>query len=293
MSRTALLITASLALAACQSTPKPAQDDYADKMAHEHQHDTPTPTPASLAEPEQPVVTSEVVYATVEGVPYTGYMARPAEGAEDAPTLIVIHEWWGLNDEVKSMTRQLAGLGYVALAVDLYGAPAAQDPDQAKAMMSAAMATPPKLMENLRQGSVFLKSQSESSRQGVIGWCFGGAWALQTAIQLPTQIDAAVIYYGRLETEPAALEPIQAPLLGIFGSEDKGIPLESVRAFQASLKQLGKTNTIKVYEGADHAFANPSGTRYDARAATDAWALTRAFLAQHLAEDADLDTTEE
>ena len=95
---------------------------------------------------------------------------------------------------------------------------------------------------------------------------------------------AAVIYYGRLVTEQDQLKALNAPILGIFGAQDKGIPLDSVRAFETSLQALDKAHTIHVYEGADHAFANPSGTHYDAAAAEDAWIRTTAFLAEHLAQ---------
>lgn len=117
---------------------------------------------------------------------------------------------------------------------------------------------------------------------GVVGWCFGGGWSLQTALALGDGIDATVIYYGRLVTDPAELEPLTSPVLGIFGSLDQGIPVETVREFESALDSLGKEATIHVYEGADHAFANPSGTRYNAEAAEDAWEKTMAFFAQNL-----------
>lgn len=95
-------------------------------------------------------------------------------------------------------------------------------------------------------------------------------------------LDAVVIYYGRLITDQETLEAVDAPILGIFGEEDGGIPVESVKAFEASLDALGKEADIHIYEGADHAFANPSGERYDEEAAEDAWEKTRAFLQLHM-----------
>lgn len=280
------IIAAWIMCAACAGS-TPAQSDksdtYTDAMAREHKGDTPTPTPASETTPAAPVDGRDVVYATVDGAPVTGYLAAPKTGAADAPTLIVIHEWWGLNPQIKSMTRQLAAEGYVALAVDLYqGATPATTHEGAKALMMKAMANPERAHANLRQATAFLQKQSSSDALGVIGWCFGGAWSLQTALKQPDAVDAAVIYYGRLVTDPDALKPINAPILGVFGAEDKGIPVDQVRAFEASLKKLGKPHAIHVYPGADHAFANPSGTRYNAAAAEDAWAKTRAFLSQHL-----------
>jgi carboxymethylenebutenolidase len=99
---------------------------------------------------------------------------------------------------------------------------------------------------------------------------------------LPEALDAAVIYYGRVVTEPEQLAPLMMPILGIFGGQDRGIPIESVRQFETMLQTLGKTAEIVVYEEADHAFANPSGTRYEPEAAADAWRRTLEFLAEHL-----------
>jgi carboxymethylenebutenolidase len=119
-----------------------------------------------------------------------------------------------------------------------------------------------------------------AQRRGVIGWCFGGAWALRQAIAHP-DLDAAVIYYGRLETDPARLAKIHAPLLGVFANADKSIPPEAVDAFVAALGQAGRAIELHRYD-ADHAFANPSGAHYDEAAAADAWSHVRRFLATHL-----------
>ena len=117
---------------------------------------------------------------------------------------------------------------------------------------------------------------------GTIGWCFGGGWSLAASLANPEAVDATVIYYGRLETDPARLAALASPVLGLFGSEDRGIPASSVREFEAALASLGKPAEIVIYDGANHAFANPSGGRYDPEAAQDAWAKTKAFFAEHL-----------
>ncbi|RMH21911.1 MAG: dienelactone hydrolase family protein [Acidobacteria bacterium] len=255
---------------------------YADAMAAEHEGDEPTPSPAAETPPASPVESSRVRYATVGGQPVEGVLARPAGAAPGTPGIIVIHEWWGLNDNVEAMAERLAGEGYVALAVDLYGGEVAADRDRARELMMRAMQDAGKAEENLRQAYAFLERQQGAKKIGVIGWCFGGGWSLRTALLLPEQIDATVIYYGRLVTDPEQLKPLAMPILGIFGSEDRGIPVDSVRAFEAALKSLGKDVRVHVYEGADHAFANPSGGRYNAAAAEDAWAKTVAFFAETL-----------
>jgi carboxymethylenebutenolidase len=136
--------------------------------------------------------------------------------------------------------------------------------------------------DNLRQAYRYLSTEAGATRVGTLGWCFGGGWSLNTALLMPESIAATVIYYGRLVTDPDALKTLDMPILGIFGSEDRGIPVETVDAFEKTMRDLNKDVTVKVYEGANHAFANPSGQRYDPQAAEDAWARTVAFLDQHL-----------
>jgi carboxymethylenebutenolidase len=125
----------------------------------------------------------------------------------------------------------------------------------------------------------WLENEGGVERVGSIGWCLGGAMSLRAAMEFPEELDAAVIYYGRLVTDPARLAPLRMPILGIFGGQDRGIPIESVREFETLLETLGKTAEIVVYDEADHAFANPSGTRYQPEAAADAWRRTLEFLA--------------
>lgn len=255
--------------------------DYGSRLYQSHLHDRPIASDAVAQAPSQPVEAEEVVYATVDGQPVTGYLARPANATEPLPGLIVIHEWWGLNDNIEMMTRRLAGEGYMALAVDLLGQ-VADTPEQARAQVQAAAQTPEKLEDNLRQAYQYLTEQ-QATQIGSIGWCFGGSWSLRTALLLPEDLDAAVIYYGgQLVTDPAQLEALQMPILGLFGSLDNNPPVETVKAFESALTSLDKSVQVHVYEGADHAFANPSGTRYNAEAAEDAWIKTVNFLNQHL-----------
>jgi carboxymethylenebutenolidase len=276
--RSPFLLAAALALAAATAT---AEDDHAKKMGREHAHDAPVASPAAALAPRQPVVEEVAPYATLGGKRVVGLLARPKVATGPLPGLIVIQEWWGLNDNIRAMTRRLAGEGYVALAVDLYEGNLADTPDAAMAEMQAAMKDPARLAENLRQAREFLR-RKDTTRVGVVGWCFGGGWSLQTALDRGEDIDAAVVYYGRTIADPAELSKLHAPLLGLFGGRDEGIPIAGVRAMEAELAKLGKDATIVVYEDADHAFANPSGTRYQAAAAEDAWKRTREFFERHL-----------
>ena len=256
--------------------------DHLDAMLREHAHEKPTASPATEVPPAQEVVGSEVEYGTVEGRAARGYLARPARVASgpQLPGVLLIHEWWGLNDHIRAMARRVAGEGYQVLALDLYGGRAAETPEQARALVGEIMGNPGRAADHIRVGTDYL--QERTSRIGVMGWCFGGGWALQAALLQPGRIDAAVMYYGRPVTDPERLQVLRAPLLGLFGGADRGIPVTSVREMEAALRAQGKDVTIQVYEGAGHAFANPSGDSYRAEAAEDAWRRTLAFLARTL-----------
>jgi carboxymethylenebutenolidase len=189
-------------------------------------------------------------------------------------------EWWGLNDHIRHFTDRLAADGYAALAVDLYGGKVATTPEQALETMKKV--DDAKAREILGAAHRFLAEDArvKAKRRGVIGWCFGGGWSLQQAIMQP-DLDAAVIYYGRLETDPKVLAKIEAPVLGVFGNEDDGIPPAAVDAFAAAMKQAGESLELHRYD-APHAFANPSSGNYDTKAAEAAYAEVRAFFGEHL-----------
>lgn len=194
----------------------------------------------------------------------------------------MIHEWWGLNDNVRQAAQRLAGEGYVALAVDLYDGATAEVPKEAIKLMTALSENTARADENLRQAFAFLDGTVGVPRVGSIGWCLGGRWSLRTALLLPDELDAAVIYYGTVVTDEAELAPLTMPVLGNFAEDDPIIPLETVSAFEQAMTNLGKDVDIKIYAGAKHAFSNPSGLAYDPVAAADAWERTTRFLRANL-----------
>jgi len=257
-----------------------SNEEYVSKMEKEHATDEPVASPAAQVVPGVEVVAREAAYAGIDGKDIVGYVAHP-EGELSKAGLVVIHEWWGLNDNVKAMARRLAGAGYLALAVDLYEGEVAEERTDASRLARASGERTEQILDNLGQAIEHLRSAGVE-RIGVIGWCFGGGWSLRTALAFPDQVDATVIYYGRLTTDQDELQSLSSPVLGIFGALDEGIPVASVREFQAALDALDKEAAIHIYENADHAFANPSGTRYNETAAEDAWAKTLAFLSQQL-----------
>jgi carboxymethylenebutenolidase len=213
---------------------------------------------------------------TVQAVLYT-----PA-GKGPFPALIVIHEYWGLNDWVKDQASKLADQGYVALAVDLYRGKVATTPDVAHELMRGVPEDRAK--RDLHAAFEFLQAQPnvKDNRIGSIGWCMGGGYSLDVALQEPT-LAATVINYGHLATDTDTLKKINAPILGLFGGQDHGITPDDVHKFEAAVKQLGKKIDIKIYDDAGHAFENPNNKDgYRADDAADAWKRTVSFLAETL-----------
>jgi carboxymethylenebutenolidase len=185
-----------------------------------------------------------------------GYLALPSGGGKH-PAIIVIHEWWGLNDWVKDQTKQFAADGYVALAVDLYRGKVGTTPDEAHILMRGL--PDDRGLRDLEAAFAYLASRPdvEVTKIGAIGWCMGGGWSIKLA-EVQPKLAAFVVNYGPLPTDAAIIAKIKAPMLGNFGADDKGIPPESVHAFEAAMKAAGKNPDIKIYEGAGHAFQNPN-----------------------------------
>jgi carboxymethylenebutenolidase len=210
---------------------------------------------------------------SVKGMLYT-----PA-GKGPFPAVIVIHEWWGLNDWVKEQASKLADQGYVTLAMDLYRGKVATTPDEAHEIMRGVPEDRAK--RDLAAAFDFLKAQKnvKPERIGSIGWCMGGGYSLDVALQEPT-LAADVINYGHLAVDENSLKKINAPILGIFGGKDRGIPVEDVKKFEQTLKQSGKKIEVVIYPDAGHAFENPNNKEgYRAQDAADAWKRTVDFLA--------------
>jgi carboxymethylenebutenolidase len=257
-------------------------------MSREHANDTPAANAATDVAPRRAVVSERLPYADVNDELVYGHFVFPADMVEPLPAIIMIHEWWGLNDNIRAMAERLAGEGYIVLAVDLFGGEIATTPGEARLRMLSVVENPESASENIRQAYGFVGATAGAPRIGSLGWCFGGGWSLNTAMLFPEDLDATVIYYGQVTDDEEKLRTISAPILGLFGAEDKGITVSSVQQFEAALERLRKDYEIHIYPGADHAFANPSGTAYNADVADDAWQKTLDFLARHLvAESAD------
>lgn len=218
----------------------------------------------------------EVSITTDGGRRVRAALAVPA--ATPAPGVLLVHEWWGLNDQIKSVAAELARQGYFGLAIDFYGGRSTASPDEARKLMQAVDAGA--AFDTAASWARWLKSHAKGTGKiGTVGWCFGGGWSLNASIAEP--VDATVVYYGRVDKTAEQLKRLKGPVLGHFATRDRWITREMVDAFENAMDAAGKRYTVYWYE-ADHAFANPSSGRYDAADAKLAWRRTLDFYAAEL-----------
>ncbi len=221
---------------------------------------------------------SVAYYGSTEGF-YVEPTAEPT-GVGSYPGVVMIHEWWGLNDNIKEMAKKLAQEGYQVLAVDLYNGKVAATSDEARTLTSSL--DQEDALRNLKAAKAYLTNR-DATKIGSLGWCFGGGQSLKMALS-GEKLDATVIYYGQLETDKKKLGVINWPVLGIFGAEDTSIPVSTVEQFKVALTEAGIENSIHIYPGVGHAFANPSGANYAPQPTQDAWTKTLEFLDKNLKE---------
>lgn len=211
-----------------------------------------------------------------------GYLAQPVD-AKRCPAIVVIQEWWGLVPHIKEVTERFASQGYMALAPDLYHGQQADEPDEARKLKMALDRD--RAVSEIGAAARYLKALPAVSpkKVGVVGWCMGGGLALSAAAE-DGEIAAAVCFYGQ-PLAKADTAQLATPVLGLYASEDHGISLESVRAFEAELIQHGVPHEVHVYEGTHHAFFNDTRPVYDPEAAEDAWRRTLAWFQKYLSDE--------
>jgi carboxymethylenebutenolidase len=220
------------------------------------------------------------------------YLARPQKTGM-LPGVVVIHEWWGLNEQIKRVADRLAEEGYMAIAPDLYRGKVGTDAGLAHELMRGlnenwAVDVVTGAVAQLRAIEVRERRGAAPTGRmpvGTIGFCMGGRISLATALA-GADVQGAVMYYGSVETSKEALKPLSVPLLGIYGNEDRGIPLDQIRAFETALKEAGKDATVLVYPGVGHAFFNEERPSYDEEAAKDSWERTKMFFKKNLTPEA-------
>ncbi len=213
---------------------------------------------------------------TPAGRRVSGALAMPL--GMPAPTVVLIHEWWGLNDQIKAVTAEFGRQGYLAVAVDLMEGRVAATRDEARALAEAV--DPGAATDTLAGWIEWLRVHDASNRRiGTIGWCFGGGWSLNASIAVP--VEATVVYYGRVNRTADDLKRLKGPVLGHFATKDRFIDEAMVSAWQAEMNKAGRPYTTHWYD-ADHGFANPTSARYDEADAKLVWERTLAFLGRYL-----------
>lgn len=230
---------------------------------------------------------------TVEYFPGSqGYLVYPVSSNDTVgkklPAVVMIHEWWGLNENIKNMANLLAKQGFVVLAADLYKGEVANNPERAMELVQIARNNQNNSINNLQSAVKYLSllPNVDSSKIASLGWCFGGGQSLQLALNSQEHpLAATILYYGTpLVTDKALLSKIKWPVLGIFGDKDQAIPVKEINQFGTSLNQSGITNNIHIYKGLGHAFANPSGDNYAPKETEDAWQKTLSFLKKYVVD---------
>ena len=253
-------------------------------LAQEHVHGAVSDKDAQVPvnqkhpiDPASPRPKGQDLFLQIQGGQAKAYVARPA--AKPRGAVLVLHEWWGLNEWVKSMADRLASDGYLALAIDLYKGKVATDPKEAGALMGQKDEKWGDAVEEA--GLEWLKSNAGGAKVATLGWCMGGGESLKTSLNDPKDVNATVIFYGMPVTDVDRLKTLRGPVLGIWADKDGWITPDKVKAFDDALTRAGVKHEFHAYD-ADHAFANPSGGKYNGPAAADAWQKTRTFLAKSL-----------
>lgn len=274
----ALILLSGFVLGACGGDSEPVEEG----TAVETRPEPDLPAAESPTSTERVVVSDTLPYAEVDEELVYGHFVFPSDMIEPLPAVIIIHEWWGLDDTVRAAADRLAAQGYIVLALDLFAGRTADDVTAARSLMLEVVEDQAAATENVQQALDFVVETAGAPGVAALGWGLGGSWALNAAILAADDLDAAVLFYGQVSDEPDRLEPIAAPLLGFFGAEDRGVSADNVRAFESALEELGKRADITIVPGAGHGFANPDSRNYDPELASETWSRTLEFLASEL-----------
>ena len=214
---------------------------------------------------------------SANGISVPGYLARPANIAS-APAIILIQEWWGLNDHIKDIARRYAAEGFITAAVDLYDGVVTKEASEASHLMSGLDF--PKALSRLTATIEYLRNLEGVTSIGVTGFCMGGVLSLLTACQ--NKIEAVAPFYG-MPDDLSAIANLGCPMLFIGGEKDQWITVEKMNNLKEALQTNNKIGEVRIYAGADHAFFNDTRPEvYNAGDANDAWAQVLTFFRENL-----------
>lgn len=231
----------------------------------------------------RPAAGDMLPYADVDGKLARGYSAYPNDMIEPLPGVLLIHDWSGLNDEMRAIADQIASRGFIVLAVDLFAGKVATERNDARGVLRVLVEQPELARDNLRQAYEFLDGSFDVPRTAVIGWGAGGLWALNAALMFPEDLDAIAMVQGQFFLDPARLQPLRMPVLGLYGAADRDIPNDRALAFGDALTAAGVKNKIRLFPTAGRGFMLKGGSSFDERQSKNAWEEIFAFLDDNLA----------
>ncbi len=224
------------------------------------------------------VVAESLPYAEVGDELIYGYFAFPANMVDPLPAVLVVHDRWGLNDDVRNHVERLAAGGYIVLGVDLFAGKSAQDSASARELEIAVIENRQTAQTNIRQAIEFVQTSSSPPSVSIVGFGFGGGWALNAAIDQPEELGAAISYYGQVPTEETEIQSLDVPYLGFFSESDRAVPIASAREFSQKANALSKDVEIMTFAEARRGFAEQSGATFDPSASQTAWSHMLQFL---------------
>ncbi|MBT8086422.1 MAG: dienelactone hydrolase family protein [Gammaproteobacteria bacterium] len=229
------------------------------------------------------VISESMPYGEVGDHLVYGHFVAPSDMFEPLPAVIMIHDWWGLNENIRAAADRLASEGYIVLAIDLFEGETATTPSAARQLMLKVVEDPEAANKNILSAHEFVSRTAGAPSVAALGWRFGGTWALNSAVLLPDELDATVLYYAPVTADEDKLRSVNSPILGLFAAGDISIKAESVAAFETALQRLRKDYEIRIYDDVQQGFANEAADNFNAAAANDAWNRTLTFLQRHLA----------
>lgn len=242
------------------------------------------------AKKSAPALKEENVTYNAEGQTFNGYIVYDQNKKGKRPAIVVVPEWWGMNDYTKTRAKQLAELGYIAMAIDVYGnGKIAADPKEAQELATPFYKDPKLGKARLDAALEKLKGypESDATKVAAIGYCFGGSLVLNSA-KLGEKLNGVVSFHGGLTGVSADKKLLKAQILVCHGGSDKFVPQKDVDAFKHQMDSIGANYTFKVYPNATHAFTNPAATKtgkqfnlpieYNAEADKNSWNDMKSFL---------------
>ena len=238
--------------------------------------------PRSDGEASREVVAESLAYGEVDDNLVYGHFAIPADMVEPLPAVVVVHDWWGLNDAVRATAERLASQGYIVLAVDMFAGATADVSTEARKLEIAVLENPQLALDNLAQASDFLRNVAGAPATAILGYGFGGSWALNAVLDNGDGLGAVAMFYGQVSSDERRLAGLNVPLLGFFAESDRAVPAAAVERFEEVLTELGKEHDIQMINGVRRGFANVQSENFDSQADQESWERLVGFLSATL-----------